>query len=476
MTTFHVSLVGRGNLTGEIYRQIRQAILDGRLAAGDRLPATRELARSLSVSRSTVTAAYERLLGEGLAESHAGAATFVSGQVVRSGREASRSRAASSLQARPVWDSVSALVAFDEPAKFDFRMGIPDAALFPHLTWRRAVARALRASETSPAFYGSSAGSHALRKAIADHIAISRSVKALPEDLVISNGTQQALDIVARVLLEPGDVIAVEDPGYRPAVQLFRSLRARVVGVPVDAEGLVVDRLPPDARAVYVTPSHQFPLGIAMSLPRRRALLAWAERHDAAIIEDDYDSEFRFGGRPLEPLQTLDVGGRVIYVGSFSKTMLPALRLGFLVLPPSLRVAATKARFVSDWHGSSLAQSALARFITDGSFARHIRRVGKVYSQRHAIVTATLERDFANHLELVPSNTGLHVAALARNASVEKIAAIAHRAAGLGVAFQQLSTLAVDRKPRAGITIGYGAVATSKIAEGLRRLRRCFAG
>jgi GntR family transcriptional regulator/MocR family aminotransferase len=248
-----------------------------------------------------------------------------------------------------------------------------------------------------------------------------------------------------------------------------------VVGVPVDGEGLVIDQLPSNARAVYVTPSHQFPLGLAMSLPRRRELLAWAERHDAAIIEDDYDSEFRFGGRALEPLQTLDSSGRVIYVGTFSKTMLPALRLGFLVLPQSLRQAATKAKFVSDWHSPSLAQPALARFIADGSFARHIRKVGKVYNQRHTLVTATLENEFADHLELVPSSTGLHVAALARSASVEKIAAIARRAAELGVAIQKISSFAVQAKPRAGITIGYGAIATSKIAEGLRRLRKCFA-
>src|SRR5689334_6457147 len=360
MTPFHVSLVGRGDLGGEIYRQIKQAILNGELKAGDRLPATRELARSLAVSRSTVTAAYERLVGKGLAASRAGAATFVSDQIVRPTRKTLRSGLKGALQPRAVWDSVSALVAFDSSAKFDFRMGIPDATLFPHLTWRRAVARALRSSETAEAFYEPSAGHLPLRKAIAEHISISRSVKAMPEDLIITNGTQQALDIVARALLEPGDIVAVEDPGYTPAVHLLRSLRARVIGVPVDDEGLVVDHLPQNARAVYVTPSHQFPLGVAMSLPRRQALLAWAERHDAAIIEDDYDSEFRFGGRPLEPLQTLDTSGRVIYLGTFSKTMLPALRLGFLVLPPSLRLAATKAKFVSDWHSSSLAQPALA--------------------------------------------------------------------------------------------------------------------
>jgi GntR family transcriptional regulator/MocR family aminotransferase len=476
VTDFHISLVGRGDLGGEIYRQIRQSILDGRLKSGARLPATRALARSLAVSRSTVTSAYERLLGEGLAVSRAGTATFVSDRVGRTNGKTPRSGAGSALRPRAVWNSVSALTAFEDSAKFDFRMGIPDATLFPHLAWRRAIARALRSGESAEAFYEPSAGSQALRKAIADHIAVSRSVNVLPDDLIITNGTQQALDIVTRTLIEPGDVIALEDPGYTPAVQLFRSLRAQVVGVPVDHEGLVVDRLPTNARAVYVTPSHQFPSGVALSHARRQALLDWANRRDAAIIEDDYDSEFRFGGRPLDPLQTLDRDGRVIYVGTFSKTLLPELRLGFLALPPSLRDAATKAKFVSDWHSSPLAQRALARFIADGSFARHIRKVGKVYGQRRAIVTATLERDFAGHLQLIPSNTGLHVATVAPNSSVEKIADIARRAAALGVAMQQLSGFAVDTRRRAGITIGYGAIATSKIAEGLRRLRTCFGG
>lgn len=474
MTTLHVSLVGRGDLSGEIYRQLRQAILDGRLKAGDRLPATRALARDLAVSRSTVTSAYERLLGEGLAESRAGAATFVSGKVPASARRASRSTVPSILRARTVWDSISSLVAFDTRAEFDFRVGIPDATLFPHLAWRRAVMRALRSSEMSDAFYEASAGSQVLRKAIVDHIAISRGVKAAPEDLLITSGTQQALDVVTRILIEPGDVIAVEDPGYTPAVHLFRSLRARVVGVRVDSEGIVVEQLPPNARAVYVTPSHQFPLGVCMSLSRRRALLSWAQRHDAAIIEDDYDSEFRFGGRPLEPLQTIDTNGRVIYVGTFSKTMLPALRLGFLVLPASLHTAAIKAKFVCDWHSSAFAQPALARFIADGSFVRHIRKAGKVYSERHAMITASLKDDFADHLELVPSQSGLHVAAFATSACVERIGSIVRHAATLGVAVQPLSNFAMHTRQRAGITIGYGAIPTAKVAEGLRRLRESF--
>jgi GntR family transcriptional regulator/MocR family aminotransferase len=474
MTAFHVSLVGRRDISGEIYRQLRQAILDGRLKESDRLPATRELARSLAVSRSTVTAAYERLLGEGLAASRIGAATFVSAKIDRSSPVAPRSTSGRALRARAVWDAVSVTVASASPAAFDFRNCFPDEELFPHLAWRRAIARALRSSSMTSGVYETPTGTQSLRVAIADHVGVSRSVRVSPEDIVITNGAQQALDVVARVLLEPGDVIAVEDPGYSPPRQLFSSLGARVIGIPVDGDGLVVDQLPSNARVVYVTPSHQFPLGVAMSLPRRRALLAWAKRNKAAIIEDDYDSEFRFGGRPLEPPQALDSAGHVIYIGTFSKTMLPGLRLGFLVLPPSLRVAAAKAKFVSDWHTSTLAQPALARFISDGSFARHIRRMDNVYSERHGIVTAAVKRDFANHLELIPSSIGLHVAALAKTATVEKVASIVRRAESLGVVVRPLAQFAVGTNMRAGIVLGYGAIPTSKIAEGLRRLRRCF--
>ena len=212
--------------------------------------------------------------------------------------------------------------------------------------------------------------------------------------------------------------------GYAPPRALFKALGLRVVGVPVDREGLVVDALPRGVRAVYVTPSHQYPLSVTLTLPRRQALLAWAEQNNAAIIEDDYDSEFRFGGRPLEPLQTLDAKGRVVYVGSFSKSMLPTLRLGFLVTPPSLREALHKAKFVSDWHSSTLVQAALARFIDDGAFARHVRRMTAVYRERHEMLTDALSRDFADLLELVPSTTGLHLTALARRMSADRIAAV----------------------------------------------------
>jgi GntR family transcriptional regulator / MocR family aminotransferase len=378
------------------------------------------------------------------------------------------------VRARGIWETVPVLTAYVRPARFDFRTGLPDPSLFPRKAWRRVLVRALRSSEMAPGMYAPSDGSPELRAAIARHIGVSRGVATSPGDVMVTSGAQQALDILARVLIEPGDVIAVEDPGYQPARHVFRALGARVIGTPVDGEGIVVEALPKDARAVYVTPSHQYPLGVAMSLARRRALLAWAEGNDAAVIEDDYDNEFRFDGRPLEPLQTLDDSGRVVYIGTFSKTMLPALRLGFMVVPPSLREAAHKAKFVSDWHTPSIAQDALAQLIDGGQFARHLRKACSTYRERREIVTRMIRRDFAEHLELVPSSSGLHVAAYARRASVDAIDMIASSAADLGVGVQSMASFRVDGKPRAGVVLGYGAIETRHVAEGLRRLLRCF--
>jgi GntR family transcriptional regulator/MocR family aminotransferase len=469
--TFHISLVGRNDLSGEIYRQIRQAILDGRLRPGERLSPTRELAAALTVARSTVTIAYESLVAEGFATSRVGGGTFVSHQL-EAKRPASKTRRSTvrPIEVRGVWQTISPPTNFVR-AQFDFRTGLPDASLFPHQVWRRVVASALRSRAMAAGVYETPAGNCDLRAAIARHIGISRSVSGSPDDIIVTNGTQQALDILARVLLEAGDIVAVEKPGYVPAKDIFKALGARVIGVPVDGKGLVVEALPAGARAVCVTPSHQYPLGVAMSLSRRRALLAWAERNNALVIEDDYDSEFRFGGRPLEPLQTLDTVGRVVYVGSFSKTLLPALRLGFMVVPPSLRDAAHKAKFVTDWHTATAAQIALAQFIEEGAFARHIRRMGRIYGERHHVLTAAIRASFGDCLDLVPSNTGLHVAAYVRRAAAGHINAIASRASDLGVAVQ---TFRVEGDSPAGFMLGYGAIETSQITEGLRRLRRCF--
>jgi len=470
---FHIDLVGRNDLSGEIYRQLRRAIAGGRLRPGDTLPPTRHLARRLAVSRMTVTVAYERLAAEGLVTSRVGAGTFVSEDAAR--REpATTRRSEGVLSARSVWQSIRLPNAFVDPARYDFRTGLPDPGLFPHRTWSRLVGRCLRSAGTAAGVYQHPAGHHGLRAAIARHIGIARGVTAAAEDVTITNGTQQALDVLARVPLAPGDRIAVEEPGYQPPVRLFQSLGLRILHVPVDREGLVVEAMPRRVRAVYVTPSHQYPLGVCTTLARRQALLRWAERNNAAIIEDDYDSEFRFGGRPLEALQTLDGAGRVVYVGTFSKAMLPTLRIGFIVTPPSLTSAVQKAKFVSDWHTPTLVQEALARFIEEGGYARHIRRVSTAYRERHERIASTVRRDFADCLELIPSSTGLHMTALAIRATAAQIAAVSSRAAEVGVACRALSTFSVGKVRLAGVVLGYGAIATSDIDEGLRLLRTCF--
>ncbi len=394
----HVSLDGRGDLAGQIYGQIREAILDGRLRLGQPLPPTRELAIRLAVSRNTVSAAYDRLTGEGFVAGRVGAGTYVtgtahpmarvSGAVGPGGAVGSGDRvgpggvgapggavgpggvgAPGPLRPRAIWDDIPEPPDLTTRWRYDFRTGMPDAGLFPYQTWRALVTRELRVTAVGTGAYADPAGEIGLRTAIARHVGISRAVRADPDDVVVTNGMQQALDLLARVLLAPGRVVAVEDPGYLPPVHLLRSHGAQVVGVPVDAEGIDVAAIPATADMVYVTPSHQYPLGMPMSLARRMALLAWAERSGGVIVEDDYDSEFRFAGRPAEPLQSLDRGGRVCYVGSFSKVMLPTLRLGFVIAPPALRGALRKAKAASDWHTNVPDQAALARFIASGALA-----------------------------------------------------------------------------------------------------------
>jgi GntR family transcriptional regulator/MocR family aminotransferase len=471
----HISLVGRKDLSGEIYRQLRRAILEGQLRPGDPLPPSRELARQLTVSRTTVTGVYDRLAGEGFVTSRVGAGTVVSEHLAAARSRPKSKRIGDALRARPIWDAIRLPpMVFAQPARFDFRSGLPDAALFPHDTWRRLMVRQLRSEAKSTIVYDSPAGNRGLREAIARHIGISRGVEASPDDVIVTNGTQQAMDVVARALLSPGDHIAMEDPGYSPVRWAFTALGLSVRGVPVDSDGLDVKAIPKRARAVFVTPSHQYPLGVSMTLPRRLALLAWADHYNTAIIEDDYDSEFRFGGRPIEPLRMLDKAGRVIYVGSFSKTLLPTMRLGFIVVPPSLREAVHKAKFVADWHTATTVQAAAASFIDGGGFARHIRKMREVYRTRHHMITDTLRRNFADRLKVVPSTVGLHIAALARKMSIEQVAAVTRRASDTGVVVQELSRFGVDSPGPPGLVLGYGAIPTARIEDGLRRLRSCF--
>lgn len=468
----HISLDGRAERTAEIYRQLRAAVSEGRLAPGHRLPSSRELARRLGVARSTVVAAYEQLAGEGFVSTAPGAGTFVERAApVPSDLPSLPDRATGALAPRPAWDSVPLPTAFERRVDFDFRTGLADTSHFPFRAWRRLSAEVWSPPLVGRGVYGDPAGHPELREAIATHIGVSRNVIATAEDVVVTNGTQQALDLIARVLLEPGDVVAVEDPGYELPTRLFRSLDLQVAPVPVDDEGIVVAAIPAGARAVYVTPSHQYPLGVAMSLARRHALLEWASRCDAAVIEDDYDSEFRYGGLPVDPLHALDTEGRVLLVGSFSKTLLPTLRIGFVAVPPSLRHALRAAKYVSDWHTAEQAQRVLARFITDGLFAGHVRRMRRVYEERHRTIAMHVRQHLADSLDLIPSRAGIHVAA--RTWPDVDVRAVVERAHDRSVGVQAFR----GRRDRsvAGLTFGYGAIATGDIAEGLDRLGACLA-
>ncbi|TVT60871.1 PLP-dependent aminotransferase family protein [Amycolatopsis rhizosphaerae] len=476
----HVSLAGSGDLASRIYRQLADAILDGRLRPGERLPPTRELALRLAVARNTVSVAYERLAAEGFVVARVGAGTFVGTEPVapRAARARSRSRAAPTgrgVQPRPIWNAVTTATPGVPPPVHDFRVGTPDPGLFPFATWRRLVAGELRASAVRTiSGYAETSGHAGLREAIARYVGVSRSVRACADDVLVTQGAQQALDLVGRVLIEPGDSVAVEEPGYPAARLLFRSLGARVAGVPVDDEGLVVSALPDSVRLVYVTPSHQFPLGMPMSPARRASLLEWASRRGAVIVEDDYDSEFRFGDRPLEPLQSLDRTGRVIYVGTFSKTLLPILRLGFLIAPASLQAALCAAKRFTDWHSEYVGQAALARFIDSGELSRHVRRATRVYAERRERIVTTLQTEFADWLDTVPSAAGLHLSARLKPDTAIDIDAVLQRAGTSGIAVERLAAYYADSRPQPGLVLGYGTIATDDIAEGLTLLARHF--
>lgn len=463
----HLRLSDDGGLAEQIYAQIDERIRDGVLPTGTVLPSSRELAARLSVSRATVVAAYERLAAHGLIRARPGIGSFVTGARA----PAPPAPTASPLRPRAIWSAEQLTVPdLGAPtADYDFRPGVPARSRFPFARWRALVNEQLRTR--MEARYADPAGSVRLRDALARHLAVSRGVRTAPDQLVITTGAQQAFDIAARVLLEPGDVVAVEDPGYLPAYRAFLAYGARVVGVPVDGEGLVVDQLPAGTRLVYVTPSHQFPLGMPMSQARRRALLAWAAQHDAAIVEDDYDSEYRFSGRPLTPLQATDGEGRVLYVGSFSKTLLPALRVGFLSVPASLAEAARRAKFVADFGAAGHVQAALAAFIDEGDLDRYIRRTRRSYERRHYVLLGALRERFAGLLEPIESSGGTHIAALLAPGQPPDTK-LAAKAFAEGVDVGTVSRWGIERPGPNGFVFGYGAVSTDRIRDGLDALRR----
>ena len=461
-----------GAKTSELFEQLRDAIVSGRLAPGDRLPPTREVAGQLSVSRNTVTTVYGRLSAEGYIEGRAGAGSYVRSGVSRVRHSADRPAA---LQ--PVIRASSSTVQWatggfeDTPPTFDLRTGRPDPALFPLADWRRCMTTAM---QTAPGGYLHPAGLPALRRAIAHWVGRSRAVEATSDQVIITSGAQQGIDLTIRLLVASGEAVAVEDPGYPPVAALLAASGVEVLPVPVDDEGIVVDQIPTRARLVYTTPSHQSPTGVTMSMARRHALMRFAEQHDVGIIEDDYDSEYRHADRPLEPLHRLDRHGRVIYVGTFSKTLSPSLRLGFVVMPPSLCGPAVALRALIDWQPPASLQATLLRFIVDGHLDRYLRRTRKIYSERHGIVVEFVRDAVAAGLLLAPppSYAGLHVTALLPSGRDE--ATVRESARSSGIALGDFAQCWQRHDAPAGLIIGFGATPTSDLVAALDALEQAL--
>ena len=455
-----------------LHEQLRAAILGGRLHPGLRLPSSRALAAACRVARTTVVATYERLLAEGYLVARPGSGTFVARGLPP--HAAPRVRPAPARTdprlARPWRAAVRPAPADGRAPRYDFRVGVPDPGSFPTDLWRRLLGRALRAAGPAGLDYAPAEGREALRAGIARHVSFTRAVACRADDVVVTAGAQQAFSLIAQVLVTPGrTLVAVEDPGYPPLAAALRAAGARLAPVPVDAAGLVVGRVPRAARIVCVTPSHQFPLGTAMSLERRSALLELARARGVVIVEDDYDSEFRFGGRPLDALKTLDGSGAVLYVGTFSKSLAPALRTGFIVAPPWARPALVAAKRLADGHNPTAVQDALALLIDEGHLARHVRRVRRLYERRRALLLAGLAGELAPWLEPVDSAAGLHLCAYLRGRA--DAAALLARARERQVGVSSLAGYYLGAAGRPGLVFGYGATAEGDIAPGLERLR-----
>jgi len=462
---------GAGTLAGALHRQLRAAILDGRLAAGTVLPSTRRAAGALGIARNTVVAAFDLLVAEGYVQPRTAARAVVADVAARRPPRPAHGAPPARIPRRWLEPGLAREQPRALPAR-SFRLGMPESRDFPHDTWRRLSARVLREFSRSPFRYPSADGLPALREAIAGHVAFSRAVACHADNIVVTTGAQQAHHLLAQLLVTPGHTrVAMEDPGYPPTRAAFIAAGARLVPVPVDGEGLRVDLLPGDVEIVCVTPSHQSPTGVAMSMPRRSALLEFAGRRGAVVIEDDYDGEFRFGGRPLDALQTLDGEGRVFYVGTFSKSLFPSIRKGFLVAPPWAREGLLNVKQVADPHGDAIAQATLAAFIRDGHLARHVRRMHPVYAARRRALLDGLGAMSA-WLEPIPAEAGLHLAAHLRDpAEASRVAALAQRHTPGVVDIGGFASL----QGRPALAFGYGTIDAEEITASLRALAHALA-
>ena len=464
-----------------LYLQLRDAIRDGRLLPGARLPPTRDARGVFGVSRNTAAEVYERLTNEGYSVARQGSGTFVAEALPTApARVASKGiDAARHLNAFWLSKEVTAAMGFwrDAPAPspggnraVDLRPALVDSRLFPFAVFRRVMAKQLRTLERKPATYKSPQGNqghYPLRDAITRHIALTRAVVCAADDVLVTSGAQQAFGLLARALVVPGQtVVAVEDPGYPPMRVAFAAAGAKLVPVAVDDKGLIVEQLPPDTGVICLCPSHQFPIGVTMSAQRREALVDWARAHGAVIVEDDYDGEFRYEDNPLAALRTPAAADVVFYVGTFSKCMLPALRMGFIVAPEWAMPTLIAAKNALDWHCPVPMQMAVAAFIAEGHLAQHVRKMRQVYRQRRKLLFETLRADFARWLDPVPSSYGMHLGAYAR-ATVDSERVAETLLQRYQVKLHSFSRYYLGWPANAGLIFGYGTAGPAELKHGL---------
>jgi GntR family transcriptional regulator/MocR family aminotransferase len=471
-----------------LYLELKAAIQEGRLTAGAKLPPTRQSDAFFGVSRNTMVEVYERLANEGYVITRHGSGTYVANKVAAHrlgagpGREGPPDHRLNEFWRRP---DVTAAISFwrdrpDSPSpplkipQVDFRPALVDSRLFPFDVLRRVSAKQLRQLERKPASYKSpqgNQGNYYLREAITRHIALTRAVVCQLDDVLVTSGAQQAFDLIARALVTRDQtVVAIEDPGYPPMRVAFAAAGARLVPVGVDDEGLIIEQLPPDVRVICVCPSHQFPLGMTMSMRRRSSLVAFARKCGAVIVEDDYDGEFRYDGSPLEALRTSSAADVVFYVGTFSKCMLPSLRLGFIVAPRWAMRTLIAVKNCLDWHCSTPIQSSVAGFIAEGHLSRHVRKMRAIYDRRRELLLHSLQEELGEWLEPIAACYGMHVAAVARTPM--DLDLLAEYLLRHNVKIHAFSRYFLGPQTKVGLVFGYGAADLPEISRGLSHVRK----
>lgn len=467
----------------QLYEQLRQAILTGRLTPGERIPSTRFLAKSLSISRFTVTTSYEQLLSEGYLETVTGSGTFVCQQIpdnlieskpIENIEKNNYLSIKLSKYGETLANTKNVPRIAEPKLQINFRYGTPALSEFPIKQWRKLLSRYCSANLDWLEYSTEPSGYKPLRQAITRYLTRSRAVNCQPEQILITNGTQQALDLILRLLISPGETIAIENPGYLSARMIFETHNANILPISVDNSGLIIEELinfsEQNIRLVYVTPSHQFPTGAILSLPRRLELLKWAQQTGGLIIEDDYDSEFRYGEKPIPALQGLDKSDSVLYIGTFSKVLFPSLRIGYLVLPKSLVAIFTRAKWLNDRHLPILEQQVLAEFIESGYLERHIRKMRSIYDKRRQILVKALKKHFGFRAKILGEKAGIHVmVSFKTNLSDEEII---KSAAKVGIGMMSAKPHYLIAHSKSEFIFGYGELTETQLTEGIHRLAK----